>query len=363
MKVLLLANYPGDCQPSMERFCRMLSSGLNAEGIEVEVVRPGVILGRFFKSAPLNKWLRYIDKFLLFRSRLRRARATCNPSVVHILDQGNAMWAGWLRRPTSPTCPTSPTVITCHNLLAIRAALGEIPAHRPAWTGRFFQRLILRGLRSARALACASTATQRDAARLIGKSTLIANGLEDFWRPVESAPSAPFMLHVGGDQWYKNRPGVVRAFITLREKTVHTLKLVMAGPDLDRALAAELNQAGLKEEVTVLNDIPDNELRALYSSARLLIFPSIEEGFGWPILEAQACGCPVVTTDKEPMRATGGSAAVYAREGEWAVAAARVLGMDAAARTALIAAGRENARQYTTAGMAREYIAFYRGAL
>ncbi len=359
MKVLLVGNYPGDRQPSMDRFCRTLASGLKAEGIEVGVVRPAVVLGGYCKAARVNKWLRYIDKFVLFRLALRRAVAAHKPSVVHILDQGNAMWAAWLRRPTSPTGPTRPTAITCHDLLAIRAALGEIPAHRPAWTGRFFQRLILRGLRSAGALACVSPATQRDAARLIGKSALIPNGIEGFWHPAESAPRPPFVLHVGGDQWYKNRPGVVRLFIELREKTMHTLKLVMVGPDLDAALAAELNQAGLKEEATVLKDISDEELRALYSTARLMLFPSLEEGFGWPILEAQACGCPVVTTDKEPMRTTGGGAAVYAREGEWAAAVARVLEMDDAARAALAAAGRENALRHTVSRMAHEYIEFY----
>ena len=57
---------------------------------------------------------------------------------------------------------------------------------------------------------------------------------------------------------------------------------------------------------------PSNEeINALYSLACVLLFPSIEEGFGWPIVEAMACGCPVVTTKREPMKEAGGNAAIY----------------------------------------------------
>ncbi|WP_198660029.1 glycosyltransferase [Acidithiobacillus ferrivorans] len=56
----------------------------------------------------------------------------------------------------------------------------------------------------------------------------------------------------------------------------------------------------------------DNEnLRALYSGAALLLFPSLQEGFGWPIVEAQACGCLVATTNRAPMTAVGGQGDIY----------------------------------------------------
>lgn len=362
MKALLVGNYQGDRQWSMERFCAILERGLRDEGIEVEVVRPAVKLGRLCGAGRVNKWLGYADKFVFFRAALRRAAG--KDCVVHVVDQGNGIYAGWL----SGRC-----VVTCHDLLAIRAARGEFAEQRVGWSGRVLQSMILRGLRRVKGLVSVSRATRGDVAHLIGESEVIANGIEEFWAPMNAAEAwreieragvaslarqAGFVLHVGGNQWYKNRAGVVSAFIELR-KGGDSPRLLMAGPELDSTLRAQLKEAGLDQEVTVLSDVSDETLRALYSAARVFLFPSIEEGFGWPILEAQACGCPVVTTRKEPMRETGGDAAICPADENWTGAIAEVLGMDESRRAALVAAGIGNAGRYTVKKMARQYIEFY----
>ena len=355
MKVLLVANYQGDRQWSMERFCKMLEHGLWEEGIETRVVRPSVILGAG------NKWLGYIDKFLLFRFALRRAIKRHPGWVVHIIDQGNGIYAGW----------TTGCAVTCHDLLAIRAACGELAGVRTGLAGRIFQHWILRGLRKAAGIACVSEATRKDADRLVGQCEMIPNGLEDFWKPTHeeeawsliekagvSARSSGYLLHVGGDQWYKNRAGVVRLFIDLRARTGHSPKLVMVGPELEPERITELKNTGLQNEVAVVRSIPDETLRALYGMARLFLFPSLAEGFGWPVVEAQACGCPVVAS--EALRHTAGDAAVYPGAGEWPEAIAELLDLDPARRAAMVAAGRENAARFTVRRMAREYVEFYR---
>jgi glycosyltransferase involved in cell wall biosynthesis len=129
---------------------------------------------------------------------------------------------------------------------------------------------------------------------------------------------------------------------------------------LDAPLLAEIKEATLDQDITVLKSVPDETLRALYSVARAFIFPSLAEGFGWPILEAQACGCPVVTTDREPMRQTAGEAAIYADPETWTEAAINVLEMDQTQRSALVAAGRANAKQHSVKRMVGSYIEFYR---
>jgi len=357
MKVLLVGNYEADGQRSMDRFCTMLLKGLREAGIQAEVVRPAVVAGG------RNKWLGYIDKLLLSPLTLRRAVKMRPGWVVHVVDQGNGIYAGWIRG----------CVVTCHDLLAIRMARGEFAGRRTGLSGRVFQWLILRGLRRAAGIASVSGATRRDVERLIGKSEVIADGVVDYWEPMEAeeawerieeagvrAREAGYVLHVGGGQWYKNRTGVVRGFIELRKRTAHAPKLVIVGLELDGGLDTELKRAGLGDEVMILKDIADETLRALYAMARVFIFPSLEEGFGWPILEAQACGCPVVTTGKEPMTETGGAAAIYANAGEWTQAVAGVLEMNETRRAAVVAAGRENAQRFSAKKMVGKYIEFYR---
>jgi glycosyltransferase involved in cell wall biosynthesis len=66
-----------------------------------------------------------------------------------------------------------------------------------------------------------------------------------------------------------------------------------------------------KGRVEFFTELSNEQVCAAYSCARLLLFPSVAEGFGWPIAEAMACGCPVVTTDEPPMTEVGGDAAFY----------------------------------------------------
>src|SRR5438270_2981049 len=153
MKVLLVGNYAPDRQDSMQIYASMLEQGLRARGHEVRLLRPPAVLGgRVAESSPMFKWLGYTDKFLLFRRELRRAGSTAD--VVHLCDHSNAMYVTALAH--------RPHVVTCHDLLAIRSAMGHFPENRVSLTGRIFQRLIARGLRQTRALLCVSAKTRDD---------------------------------------------------------------------------------------------------------------------------------------------------------------------------------------------------------
>ena len=115
-------------------------------------------------------------------------------------------------------------------------------------------------------------------------------------------------------------------------------------------------------------------MRALYSGAELLLFPSIEEGFGWPIVEAQACGCRVVTTQKSPMTEAGGDAAFHLPERApvsinpaWSADAAQVvkgvLSQGEAERAESVARGLKNAARFSAEIMAQRYVVIYKELL
>jgi glycosyltransferase involved in cell wall biosynthesis len=219
-----------------------------------------------------------------------------------------------------------PHVVTCHDLLAVRSALGGFPEYKTRWSGRRLQNMILEGLSRARTIVCVSDATRADVMRLVpaGNRNLmrIYNGLNYPYAPMEREdalrqlrslgldPNRPFILHVGGNQWYKNREGVLEIFALLH-KRFRDLRMVLAGKPWTAEMRRLVWFHGLEDSAIELVDVREEDLRALYSRAEALLFPSLEEGFGWPVAEAQACGCPVVTSNRAPMTEVGGAVATY----------------------------------------------------
>jgi glycosyltransferase involved in cell wall biosynthesis len=218
-------------------------------------------------------------------------------------------------------------VVTCHDVLAIRSAMRHFPENPVGVTGRTFQRLIARGLRQARAILCVSRKTRDDLERYLGvpeeRLHLVPNALPwpyksasqdtcaSLLRSVGLEPDEPYFFHIGGNHWYKNRGAAIQIFAELRKLPQYAgAKLVMAGGPMTTALREISGRHQVGEDVVEAGELSNETLQALYSCALATLFPSLEEGFGWPILEAQACGCPVVTTDRPPMNEVAGGAAV-----------------------------------------------------
>jgi glycosyltransferase involved in cell wall biosynthesis len=370
LMILLIGNYPLDRQQSMQRFAMMMLEGLTAAGIAAEVIHPKPFLGRFRSAGGfIAKWLAYLDKFLFFRFALAR-KLRGRPAVVHICDHSNAIYAKAIRG--------VPVIVTCHDLLAVRGALGEQTDCPASATGKLLQRWIVRGLENAAAVACDSRATLADARRLVrqnqGKPALemITLGLSYPYRllpPGEARarlakfsalrPGAELALHVGSNLRRKNREGVLRIFARCRERWNGLL--VFAGEPLSPSLRSLGRQLGVSDRLVEIPD-PDNEsLEALYNCATALLFPSTFEGFGWPIAEAHACGCPVLCTDREPMTEVAGAAALthpVDDEAGFADDLVRLTNPEERARWS--AKALENAKRFSTGRMISEYAELYR---
>ncbi len=320
LHILLIGNYIPMGQQSMLRFAELMRRLYSQAGHEVLLLQPKVVAGRLGRSAHhgIGKWLAYVDRLVLFHRSLRRALVWAD--VVHICDQGNALFVPWLRG--------KPHLVTCHDVLAIRGARGCIDGYRVGPSGRVLQRWILHGLRRATHVVCDSTQTRRELQEIAGladtQCSVVPVALNYAYRPMAKGdadsriaavgvdPQSPYVLHVGGDQWYKNRVGVVRIFAELVNRHGYQRhRLVLAGKPWDANLAAVISDSGLGDRIAAVINADNETLRALYSRADFLLFPSLAEGFGWPIAEAMACGCPVVTTGRAPMTEVGGEAALY----------------------------------------------------
>lgn len=364
MRILLVANYEPDGQQSMRRYADWLERVLIERGHGVTVARPRPSFSRLTRHPGLSKYLGYLDKFVLFPPRLRRLAREYD--LVHVIDHSSSMYLGAVR--------SSPNLITCHDVLAIRSARGDFPDFPTGWSGRLLQKWILSGLRRARNIVCVSKKTAADLIALTGESgakpRVIPNALTWSYSPSEAMPESlkerlglkpgePFFLHVGGNQWYKNRAGAVRIFAQLARQTEFaSAKLILAGKTWTSALRNAVREAGLADRVVEAEELSNEDLRALYSHAIALLYPSLEEGFGWPIVEAQACGCPVIATNRPPMSEVAGDAAIPIDPSDPA-AAAEIIVAGLKHRDELRAAGFRNVARYNEADIVRRYCAVY----
>jgi glycosyltransferase involved in cell wall biosynthesis len=381
MKILLVGNYLPDRQHSMQRFANMLDEGLRARGHEVRLLRPEVKVGRGVLTAPssadvqprraedsapylaISKWLAYIDKFLLFPLALRRAVNWAD--VVQISDHSNAMYAAHLRG--------KPHVVTCHDLLAVRGAFGENTDCPATATGKILQRWILRSLRRSQKIACVSSATRADLCRLAGdkmgaRSCVVPLGVPSTMGPGTSSnvqladlglrPTRRFLLNVGSNLSRKNRDGALRIFKRVSEHL--DCDLVFAGEALSPELQQLKSEIGLNGNVIEVPQPSDATLEALYRHAFALLYPTKFEGFGWPAIEAQACGCPVVSSQSTSIPEVMGDSAFLRMPDDEEGFATDILRLtDSTAREQLVQRGFENVKRFTPERMVNDYIQLY----
>jgi glycosyltransferase involved in cell wall biosynthesis len=320
MRVLLIGVYPGDKQTAMPRYVDLLRRGLEGRGHTITVMQPTPRFGRIYKNGILGKWLGYIDKYAIFPLELSFRRG--NWEYIHICDNSSAIYLPWVRHPAAS--------ITCHDVMAIQAAEGRYSyneiGRKVSWTGRLQQAWIKRNLVRAAKVACDSAAS-RNALLSLGAtgrtetihlpvakrfsradSTRVCEYRKRSALPVD----APYFLHVGGNQWYKNRVGVIRIFAELRKMPMfRSYHLVLAGKEWTDQLKSACFEENLGDCIHAVIDASDNDIETLYSGADALIFPSLHEGFGWPVIEAQSCGTLVITSNREPMMEVAGEGAIF----------------------------------------------------
>lgn len=262
---------------------------------------------------------RVLTRFLLYPARLLRERNLAD--VFHVVDHSYAQLVHAL--------PAERTGVYCHDLDAFRSLLDPVAEPRPAWF-RAMARTTLQGLKKA-ALVFHST-------QAIGEALLAANlvtpdrlvhapyGVSpEFQRaPVEGDASAeilsalggrPYVLHVGTSVPRKRLDVLFDVFAGLRRRHPE-LRLVQQNGTLTDAQQAQVDRLGIRDALLQPPKISRATLAGLYRGARLVLIPSEAEGFGLPVIEALACGTPVLASDLRTLREAGGPAALYCPVGE-----------------------------------------------
>lgn len=373
MHIVLIGNYKPDKQESMERFTLMLHQGFKNSGIDTQIWRPPVVFG--IKSLNpykgIGKYLGYLDKWIVFplilKYRLLRQSNKKKETFYHICDHSNAPYLKHL--------PKNNSAITCHDVLAIRGALGFADAYCPATKmGKVLQKWILKHLSSAHKMACVSHHTLfqlKELAQIKSPST------KD-WRVVHNAFNAPFyrmppdacnkhlkpygiqtddafILHVGSSLPRKNRKLLIDMANTL--KGAWEGYICFAGEALEKDIIHYAAQLGLSDRVLSIQRPEHEVLIALFSACKAFVFPSLSEGFGWPLIEAQACGAPVIASHLNPMPEVSGGAAIHANPLNPQLFADAFLKLQKESfRNSLIEKGFENMNRFSNEQMIQGYL-------
>ena len=239
-----------------------------------------------------------------------------------------------------------PAVVTVHDL-----SFERDPSVMSRSDRLVFRTLVPRAVAKARRVVTVSERTRRDLEALYGvpaeKVVVIRNGVDPRFSP--GGVPGDYLLYVGAVQARKD------PLAALDAARAAGLRLVVVGPAKEPELAARLRAEG----ADVRGYVDDDELLRLYREAAALVFPSRYEGFGLPVLEAMACGTPVVATPDPAVQEVAGDAAVYAQRDELGAAVRTAL----AERSHLAAAGLERARAFSWEEAARRTLALYEEVL
>lgn len=241
----------------------------------------------------------------------------------------------------------------------------------------FFRDQILMRISLARAehVIAASQATKDDLKRFYGlreeKISVVYDGFQDLETHRSSAPVLdeslkPYFFFVGKVKYRKNVHGIVSAFIAFKERTGAGGKLVIAGDyggSYYGEIAKQISDHGITEDVRFVGYAVGPTLYAYYKNALACVFPSINEGFGMPIVEAMSLGTPVITSNISSMAEVAGDAGLLVDPhdiSDISNAMERIYS-DAQLREDLIEKGKRRADDFSWPKAAREYIKIAEG--
>jgi glycosyltransferase involved in cell wall biosynthesis len=173
----------------------------------------------------------------------------------------------------------------------------------------------------------------------------------------------PFVLFVSSLWPYKNCEGLLRAWALARGE-LGDRQLAIVGPGRDEKYVAQLHslaaELGISADVVFVGGVPLEETARFYQAADVFVYPSFNETFGLPILEAMACGCPVVTSDTSAMPEIAGGAAVLSNPKDPASIARAIVEAAAPGRDRLRDDGLRRAGQFTWSATAASTLDVYR---
>jgi glycosyltransferase involved in cell wall biosynthesis len=202
--------------------------------------------------------------------------------------------------------------VMCHDLIPLR-----FPSLTSPLTN-YFRYIVPLVLKQAEHIICNSEATARDIVYFYGiaanKITPILLGYDatNFYprKPSHLSHTNPYFLYLGRQDPYKNVTGLINAFAAIPNSDYHLAIAGSTDPRFTPQLKQQVKELGLEKRVIWLDYLDYQELPLVISEAIALVFPTLWEGFGLPVLESMACGTPVITSNLASLPEITGDAAI-----------------------------------------------------
>lgn len=322
------------------------------------------------RSPRLLRLAEDLARHFLYPKQLRGLEA----DVYHILDHSYGHLINAL--------PSERTVVTCHDLIPLEVP--EMWRHGfSRQTGLRLYRRAVNGMARAACIVADSAHTRDDVLKHLpvdpDRIRVVYLGVDAAFRPLPDAERPAFcqkwggdkeegttLLHVGGTDPYKNIPGLLHILARVKERLPGPVRLAKVGAGFTATQQRLIQELHLEGNIHPLGRVSREELIEIYNAAEVLVYPSLHEGFGWPPLEALACGLPVVAAGVASIPEVVGEAGILCPDPHDAEAFAegicQVLG-DPGLRAERVQKGLAQARKFTWEKCARETLQVYESVM
>lgn len=272
---------------------------------------------------------------------------------------------------TLPSGLRGHSVVTIHDLIHLK-----LPQYFSLAQRGYARFMVGQAARHAGAVITSSENTKADLLHLFGiaeeRVRVVHLGISESFHPIEAARieqfrkkhvlAEPYLLFVGNVKQHKNIATLIKAFSRVRSRHPE-LRLVFVGGTClqDQSLAQLARDLGVNALIRDLGRISEEDVLGAYNAAEMLVFPSLYEGFGFPVVEAMACGIPTVVSNGGSLPEVAGDASILCdpHEPDSFVEAIEILLTDSARRAALIKLGLERVRRFTWHETAKQTLQVY----
>lgn len=281
-------------------------------------------------------------------------------------DKVDLFFSPYYKKPWSLKCKS---IVTVHDLNPLYSKNSSF------WHRIYFKKLLKRSIYSADFVLVVSAYVKEQILELFkpdaNKIIVNYNAIDERFCPIENdnflktvlakyGIKSEYIFYVGNLMPHKNIPSLVRAYAGLPDNLKDKYKLVIGGSKrwTYKQLVKLVNKLGLVKNVSFTGFIPENDLVYLYNGAGLFVFPSLYEGFGFPPLEAMACGTPVVASNVSSLPEILGDAGILVdpcKVNDISEAITKVL-TESELRDSLVERGLRRVRQFSTEKMSRKII-------